>query len=278
MVIARVGTILTAGILAACVAAQPPPGIDPSAKPRLAKSEIGVVLLHGKLGMPGSLGWLTSRLQYEGYRVVAPEMPWSRERVFDKTYDDSMDEIDSTGRRLMAEGAKLIVVAGHSLGGNAALRYAATRANASALVLMGPGFSPETPYFQSLLAGSIRDAERAVEAGRGDDRSRFFDITDDVNRPTQPILTNASTYLSFYGPKSNAVIPRNAAAVRSSLPVLWILASGDHNFYVRQGTSYGFESLPTHPLSRFVRIAASHSESPTAATAEVIEWIDRLRY
>src|SRR2546426_12128432 len=130
-VIARVGIFVIAGILAVRVAAQSPPGIDPSARPPLAKSEIGVILLHGKLGMPASLRWLTSHLQYEGYRVAAPEMPWSRGRVFDKTYDDSMDEIDSIGRRLMAEGAKLIVVAGHSLGGNAALRYAATRANPS---------------------------------------------------------------------------------------------------------------------------------------------------
>ncbi|MDO9633003.1 MAG: hypothetical protein Q7I92_13980, partial [Humidesulfovibrio sp.] len=85
-----------------------------------------VVVLHGKLGAPDRLVVeFAAQLSASGFLVVTPEMPWSRGREFAESFDVGLREIDVAVRGLRAKGASLVVVAGHSLGGNAALAYAA---------------------------------------------------------------------------------------------------------------------------------------------------------
>jgi dienelactone hydrolase len=56
---------------------------------------LGVVLMHGKGGVPGGLIASTAAaLQAAGARVVMPEMPWSRSRTYDAGYEQAMSEID----------------------------------------------------------------------------------------------------------------------------------------------------------------------------------------
>ena len=57
------------------------------ALPASAAGPIGVVLLHGKTGMPGAMGKLAAALGAAGYAVETPEMCWSKKRIFDKTLD-----------------------------------------------------------------------------------------------------------------------------------------------------------------------------------------------
>jgi hypothetical protein len=46
------------------------------------RSGFGVVLMHGKDGMPGNMvGSTAAALQAAGAKVVMPEMPWSRSRM-----------------------------------------------------------------------------------------------------------------------------------------------------------------------------------------------------
>ena len=57
--------------------------------PLYAAERLGVVLMHGKDGTshPNSpIGKLASYLEENGILVIAPEMPWSRDRGLDKTY------------------------------------------------------------------------------------------------------------------------------------------------------------------------------------------------
>src|SRR4051794_36124353 len=88
----------------------------------------GVVLLHGKGGTPTSMiEGLTESLRKEGAVVEVPELPWSHRRMYDATYDQAMAEIDLALQKLKWAGATKIVVAGHSLGANGAIGYAARR-------------------------------------------------------------------------------------------------------------------------------------------------------
>src|SRR5579862_4100985 len=87
----------------------------------------GIVLMHGKQGGPNQeeLGGLHAALENAGYLVDMPEMCWSGSRIYDESYLDCFADIDAAIARLKAQGATQIVVAGHSLGGNAALGYGA---------------------------------------------------------------------------------------------------------------------------------------------------------
>ncbi len=100
----------------------------------------GVVLLHGKGGTPTSMiEGLTESLRKEGAVVEAPELPWSRRRMYDATYDQAMAEIDLAVQKLKWAGATKIVVAGHSLGANAAIGYGARRDGLAAVIALAPG-------------------------------------------------------------------------------------------------------------------------------------------
>src|ERR1700759_851823 len=87
----------------------------PAAAPgRAAAADIGVVVLHGTQGMPGAT--VTARfeaaLKAAGYLGQAPEMCWSRTRIYDAAYPDCLRDIDAAIARLRAAGARRIVMAG----------------------------------------------------------------------------------------------------------------------------------------------------------------------
>src|SRR5204863_9727931 len=77
-----------------------------------ANGDIGVVLLHGKGGTPaGYIEPLASGLQKKGFLVSTPTMPWSKERIYDESFEDSLRDIDREVGALKQKGAKLVVVA-----------------------------------------------------------------------------------------------------------------------------------------------------------------------
>ena len=80
-----------------------------------AGEKIGVVLMHGKgrtAGEKSPIGKLAYALEVADFIVVAPDMPWSRSRGFDRTYAESMAEIDKAVAKLQDKGATKLVVGG----------------------------------------------------------------------------------------------------------------------------------------------------------------------
>lgn len=76
--------------------------------PLQAAEKVDVLLMHGKWGtsFPKSpIGKLTNALERKGFLVLAPDMPWSRERGYDKTFEESMTEIDEKVEELRKKGA-----------------------------------------------------------------------------------------------------------------------------------------------------------------------------
>ena len=97
------------------------------ALPAQAGGQIGIVLLHGKTGMPGAMSNLDTALTAAGYAVDTPEMCWSKKRIFDKSFSDCLLEVDAAVARLKSKSASRIVVAGTSQGAVAAFAYGASR-------------------------------------------------------------------------------------------------------------------------------------------------------
>jgi pimeloyl-ACP methyl ester carboxylesterase len=137
-----VSVIAALALLTACQTTK----VDP-----LPGDRIGMVLMHGKGGTPKYVSSLGSALRGAGVLVETPSMPWSRHRIYDKGYEESMDEIDTYVAQLKAAGARRIFVAGHSLGANAALGFGARREGLSGIILLAYGHVPGIPGFARKL-------------------------------------------------------------------------------------------------------------------------------
>lgn len=251
------------------------------------RSDIGVVLIHG-FGLTQvaprrpqpflRIEPLADLLRREGFAVVMPEMPWSVNRILDATYNDAMKEIDAAVEKLKVGGAKRIVIAGHSLGANAALRYGATRSALAGLIGLAPAWHPPTAYNFPEIRKEVDRSREMVAAGKGDEKG-LFTGRNCCPLFSAPFWATPRIYLSYYDPNGEALMPRNAAAAKT--PVLWILGKHDDLFqvYSADGIDYEnfvYEKLPQNPFNRKVIISADHASTPEKATSEVVKWLKSL--
>jgi pimeloyl-ACP methyl ester carboxylesterase len=234
--------------------------------------DLGVVLLHGKAGSPsGYVRELASALQSKGHLVSTPAMPWAQNRIYDASFDEAMREIDREIDSLRRKGAKFVVVAGHSLGANAALGYASSRDRASGIIALAPAHTPELPGFMKRVAQDVSRARDLVASGKGKEKRRFSDVNQGQRLE---VAATAEVYLSWFDPDGPAVMPKSAASFKVSTPLLLVVGSGDRT---AMGKDYIFDMAPPHTKSRFVTVPADHFAVPSAAIEEVATWLGSLR-
>jgi pimeloyl-ACP methyl ester carboxylesterase len=240
-----------------------------------ALAGLGIVLLHGKGGQPGGLiDSLAAALKAEGAIVIMPRMPWSggggRPETYSASYEQSLDEIGRAVAQLREKGAKRIVVAGHSLGANGAIGYAARNgSDLAAVIALAAGHTPERMKRPELIAG-LASARQLVAAGKGSASVMLPDLN--VGQ-TFNVKVTPKTYLSYFDPDGPAVIPRNAAAM-PAIPFLWVIGRKDP--LAAAGPGYAFNKAAKNPKSRYVEVNADHKDTPDAARAEVIAWLKAL--
>ena len=232
----------------------------------------GVVLMHGKGGDTRWVDRLAFSLQRGGVRVTTPKMPWSRDRIYDRTVEGSLIEIDAAVSGLRARGARRIIIAGHSLGASAALAYAARRSEIAGVVVIAAGHNPGSPGFQAQIGDSVDRARAMVQAGRGNHAGTFTDINQ--GQTTQRVLP-ASIYLSWFAPDGPAAYASNLRALRPGTAILWI--AGDRDRVPTASDKSLFEAAPTNPKSQFVMISSTHLNTPTDARSVVADWLADLR-
>jgi pimeloyl-ACP methyl ester carboxylesterase len=233
--------------------------------------DIGIVLMHGKQGSPAAvINRLANRLASAGYRVSTPTMPWSRNRIYEKTVDDSMLEIDREGAMLRKEGARKMIIAGQSLGANAAIRYAATRKKIDGLIALAPGHSPESSRMRKLFADDVERAKEKIEEGNVRQAILFHD--GNMGRRFQ-IYVRPDVYLSWMAPDGPAVMPKNAASIRTPIPILYVVGSLDPWATPKDRV---FDRAPFHPKSRFVTVSADHLGVPSASIEVALDWLKSI--
>jgi pimeloyl-ACP methyl ester carboxylesterase len=240
-----------------------------------ALAGFGIVLLHGKGGTPGGLiDSLAAALRAEGAIVVAPRMPWSGNGgipdTYSATYEQALDEIGRAVAQLKEKGAKRIVVAGHSLGANGAIGYAArSGSDLAGVIALAAGHTPERMKRPELVAG-LASARQLVAGGKGSAPAMLPDLN---LGKTFNVKVTPKTYLSYFDPDGPAVIPRNAAAM-PAIPFLWVIGRKDP--MAAGGPGYAFNKAAKNPKSRYLEVNADHKDTPDAARAEVIAWLKSL--
>lgn len=253
------------------LAAQPAGAFEPG--------KTGVIVLHGKHGNPGNfIASYVMALRQAGFVAEAPETAWSGRRRYDVDYLQALAEVGQALAALKAKGVERVVLAGHSMGGGAALAYAARNAagtqgggpELAALILLAPGHTPEVGKQRDLIVEEVVKARELVAHGKSEEKVQFRDLN--VGRATDTLLP-AERFLTYFDPEGPAVMPINAARVKKPLPVLWIVGARD---IVTKPASYAFDKLPAHPASRYQTVDAGHMEAVPASLPIVIEWLKGL--
>lgn len=237
---------------------------------RAGDERLGVVVLHDKNDSPERhVGELVRLLRNVGFQVVVPELPWSRKRGFDATYQQALVEIGLAVEGLRQDGATQVALVGHGLGANAALGYAASRGGIAALVALAPSHDPER--YREVFLPDVRKARSMVSMSAGQTRSLFMDMYQDKD---YDLSTTAEVYLSFNDPDGQAVMPRSCAALKEPIPLLWVVGLRDPLSHL--GRYYAFSKAPDHPKSSYEEVNADHQGVPREAARMVAAWLRSL--
>ena len=236
--------------------------------PARGQERLGIVLLHGRGGMPQQFLSYDAPLAKQGYLVERPEMCWSHRRIYDRPYLECLRDVDDAIERLRTHGATVLVVAGQSLGANAALAYGAHHDGLIGVIALAPSHLAELLPRRREIASSIKRAKELIAAGHGDSRSDFADVS---RGRTVTVNTTPKIYLSFFGEASAAVMPVNAARLKA--PLLLVAGNQDKS---QRGPSYIFDKAPPNPLNRYVTVNSDHSGTPAAAREVVLKWLGEL--
>ncbi len=240
------------------------------AAPARAAERLGVVVLHDKNGGADKhLNELVRVLRNVGFSVLTPEMPWSRKRGFDATYQQALVEIGLAAEELRLSGCTQVALVGHGLGANAALGYAASRGGVFAIAALAPSHDPER--HREVFLPDVRKARSLITGAGGQTRSLFTDIN--LNKDYD-LSTTAEVYLSFNDPDGAAVMSRSAAALKEPVPLLWVVGLRDP--LVHLGRMYVYTKAPSHPKSSYEEVPADHQGVPREASRLVAEWLRGL--
>lgn len=182
-------------------------------------SDVGVLLLHGFSGAPGSLRDWADHLVDAGYTVRLPLLPGHGTRWQDMnrtTFDDWLSEATATLREL-TETCRAVVVCGLSMGGTLTLRLAELYPDAMAgIVLVNPSVMTQRWDAKWVLPWVHRIVPK------------FPGITGDIAKPgaTEPGYTVIPTRAAYSLSKAWPVVRRDLPAI--NVPVLLLHSTVDH--------------------------------------------------
>ena len=236
--------------------------------PALGAEKIGVVLLNGKDRDFLDVVSLADHLSDAGVIVKMPLTAWSQQRIYDKTYEQALKEVDGTVADLKSDGAKRIFIAGHGLGANVALGYGANRQGLSGLIMLAPAHFTTGKGFRKRLGGDVERARRMVNEGKGKEVGDFLDIIRSKDR-THKI--SAEIYFSWFEPRGPANMKKNAKMI-GDVPVLWV-AGQDDRLASKVLRKHVFNKLPGNPKTRFELIDSYHAGTPEDGKDAVLKWL-----
>ncbi|MEY4148399.1 MAG: alpha/beta hydrolase [Alphaproteobacteria bacterium] len=244
-----------------------------------ASQNCAVILMHGKWGLPYStyLKILSEKIE-KLCLIERPEMPWSRNRNYDQTYESLLNELQKKSENYRKKGIKKIIFAGHSFGANASMAYQAYIGDADALIAIAPGHNPYGMYhIFGLVPGhalKVDNAKKNIDEGKPEILIKFIDLNYGVSiGMKKEFEIRSDIFFSYYNPEGLAHMVRTAKEFKKATPFLYI--EGDHD-NIKVGSKYSFEKTPFHPMSKYQTVVADHAMAPEVASDLVIEWLKEI--
>ena len=236
-------------------------------------SLVGVVLMHGKGGSPEKhVTGLASALRQQGVLVANLDMPWSGRREYDADVASAVAQVNAALETLRQQGARKLVVAGHSQGGLFAL-YLAGRLPVDGVIAIAPGGNVGAGLLHDRLADTVASARALLAAGHGEEKTRLADF--EGSKGLYPVMTTPRIYLDWFDPDGAMNQSKAVQQVQAGVPVLFISPDGDYPALQRVRQSM-FNTLPANPASQLLIPPGSHLEAPTAAIPGIVDWLDRI--
>ena len=229
-----------------------------------------VLLLHGKWGNPQLLGFFGRQLE-PTCATQAMEMPWSRRRGYDQPYAVALGDIAQQVKAFRAQGYRRVLLAGHSMGANAALAYMAEVGDVDGVIALAPGHSPESSYRRGIGKDAVDQARELVAAGKGDEMLSMEDLNMGQRRSMR---MSAQVLLSYFDPQGLGNMPASAARFKKPVPLLWV--AGTQDPLNTGGPEPVFSHAPAHPASQYLVVQADHMGTPDVAAPQVLAWIKAL--
>ena len=228
-----------------------------------------VLLLHGKWGMPQSpyLQPLVQKLEPH-CQVKLLEMPWSRNRLYDRPYADALTQMRQAVADFRQAGVQWVAVGGQSFGANATLAYLAQGGDADAALSLAPGHVPESFYKIADVRRSVDAAQQWFLAGQGDTLVEMTDINQGQRRS---VKTTATALWSYFNPAGWGNMLLSAQAVAQPVPVFWAIGTLDPLH--PSGSAEIYQKLPVHPDSRYLVVPANHANTPEVAADALLAWV-----
>lgn len=235
-----------------------------------AESKIGVVVMHGKWGTPQNLvKGFAEQIEQAGFITERPEMPWSKDRLYDAGVVGMVADIDAAAQSLRAKGAEKICLAGHSLGAAGAIKYVGL-VKVDCLIVMAPGHNPESQWTRDFTASDLSKAKEMVAKGVGEERAEFEDFNSGNRR--KKISMRASVFIEYFDGDGPFNMAENASKIRPGTPVLWVVGLQEGKSPRQYGDAAYARILEGAP-KKFVEVPGGHLETPKESGQIAIEWM-----
>jgi carboxylesterase len=171
-----------------------------------AGGDVGVLVLHGYTGNPGTMRVVADALADAGFSVEVPRLPGHGTHVddmLDTTFEDWSSHVEDVYRSL-AERCAQVVVFGLSMGGTLAAWLAARHAVVGA-VFVNAAVAPRDPMERQLIVDMIDAGEEVAPGAGGRSDIADPDAVEDAyaGSPLRPLLSlvDATTALQADLPK-----------------------------------------------------------------------------
>ena len=228
-----------------------------------------VILMHGKWGGPKSpyLRVLAEKIQRVCH-VELREMPWSRNRNYDETYEGTLQSLSESVTRYRSKGYKTVFIGGQSFGANAAIAYQAAVGGVDGLIALAPGHSPYEMYQMGLNRSLIDLAKKHVTDGNAGELVEFTDLNQGQRKN---FSVRADVFFSYFNPDGLGNMALSASRFKHSVPFLWVI--GTQDWLIKEGSAYAFDKAPQNPQSRYIVVNANHATTPEVGADQVVDWI-----
>jgi pimeloyl-ACP methyl ester carboxylesterase len=214
---------------------------------------------------------LSDQLERLGNIVDYADYPWSRERRYEKTLEDSIAELDNAVERVKSKGATKIYLVGHSLGGNVLMYYATCRNDYSGIVLLCPSHNTHFDKFQNLSEWSVDQARQHIEQGIVEPQPYIdFQLGKAFVNFVKP-----ACYFSYFNKDGNCNMATNGPKMPLDKPVFFAIGELDPATPDAKNLIYN-PMVKASGTQYFYMLGQTHFGLPSAVVLPMIEWANQL--